>query len=362
MRQNIAGFLRHRVVRRGLAAALVLLLAVLPLLNINIPGVLPGPTYTPGTLQLLAFSMLIAALALSYHLVFGVAGLLSFGHALYFAAGAYGLGIALKHGGLELLPAIGLTLLVGIVIAAAVGALSLRVTGIAFAMVTLAFAQAGSVLIRRNPEQLTGGDEGLTLDTTFIPDFMVGVFNTQNLYWMSLAVVIFVYAVVSWFERSRAGHVVAATRENELRVRVLGQHPYMVKLVAFVIAGVLATIVGMAYLVLQSGVTEGAASTDFTLTLLVIVVLGGVGARWGAVVGGVLYTLLDQRLTALAASDAIAGLPDVLRIPLSEPLFILGTLFILVVIFLPGGIAGLAGRSFGGSRRPARMGTEEESV
>ena len=64
------------------------------------------------------------------------------------------------------------------------------------------------------------------------------------------------------------------------------------------------------------------------------------GFRWGAIVGGVLYTLLDQRLTVLAGSDAIAGLPDVLRVPLSEPLFILGVLFILVVMFLPGGIAG----------------------
>jgi branched-chain amino acid transport system permease protein len=71
-----------------------------------------------------------------------------------------------------------------------------------------------------------------------------------------------------------------------------------------------------------------------------MVVLGGVGFRWGAIVGGMLYTLLDQRLTVLAGSDAIASLPDVLRVPLSEPLFLLGTLFILVVMFLPGGIAG----------------------
>jgi len=73
-------------------------------------------------------------------------------------------------------------------------------------------------------------------------------------------------------------------------------------------------------------------------------VLGGVGSRWGAVVGGIVYTILDQRLTSLASSDFIESLPAVLRIPLSEPLFILGTLFILVVLFLPGGLAGLASR------------------
>jgi branched-chain amino acid transport system permease protein len=100
----------------------------------------------------------------------------------------------------------------------------------------------------------------------------------------------------------------------------------------------------MVYLLLQSGAVPRSVSTDLTITLLVMVVLGGVGSRWGAVVGGVLYTLLDQRLAALAASPAIKELPPVLRIPLSEPLFILGTLFILVVLFMPGGIAGAAGR------------------
>lgn len=334
-----------------MAAVFVAFLAVLPMLALNIPGVLPGPTYTPGTLGLLAFSMLIAALALSYHLVFGVAGLLSFGHALYFAAGAYGLGICLRHFGLGLLPAIGLTLVLGLLLAGVVGALSLRVTGISFAMVTLAFAQAGSVLIRKNPGKLTGGDEGLALDTTFIPDSLVGVVNTRNLYWLCLAIVVVVFLVTNWFERSRAGHVAAATRENELRVRVIGIRPYFVKLLTFVIAGVLATIVGMAYLLLQSSATQRLASADFTLTLLVIVVLGGVGLRWGAVIGGVVYTLLDQRLTALASSDAISSLPDVLRIPLSQPLFILGSLFILVVLFLPGGIAGIAARLASGRAR-----------
>lgn len=342
--KSTVGFLGKPAIRWGLAGVLVVFLAILPMLNLSIPGVLPGPTYTPGTLQLLAFSMLIAALALSYHLIFGVAGLLSFGHALYFAIGAYGLGIALRHFGLELLPAIVLTFVVGILVAAAVGALSLRVTGISFAMVTLAFAQAGSVLIRKNPGKLTGGDEGLALDTTHIPDLFVGVLQTKNLYWLCLAILIIVFLVSSWFERSRAGHVVAATRENELRVRVIGIRPYFVKLLTFVIGGVLATIVGMAYLLLQSSATQKLASADFTLTLLVIVVLGGVGYRWGAVIGGVVYTLLDQRLTAFASSDAVSALPDFLRIPLSQPLFILGTLFILVVLFLPGGIAGVAAR------------------
>jgi len=151
-------------------------------------------------------------------------------------------------------------------------------------------------------------------------------------------------------------------RENELRVRVIGLQPYLIKLLVFVVGGVLASLVGMAYLLLQSGAVPRSVSADFTITLLVMVVLGGVGSRWGAIVGGVFYTLLDQRLTSLANSEAIAGLPDILRIPLSEPLFILGTLFILVVLFLPGGLTGAAGRIGRGRRAMGEAGATTEKA
>ena len=340
---------RPRLTRRRIAGgaaglAGLVLLVLLPLLNLSLPGVLPGPTYTPGSLQLLAMCMLMAAAALTYHLLLGVAGLLSFGHALYFGAGVYGLAIILQNLDIPLLPAMGLTLLVVIVLAHVVGSISLRVSGIPFAMVTLAFAQAGSVIVGRNPDGTTGGDEGLTLRTDNLPEFLVGVVNTRNLYWLALAVLVAVFIVVTWVQSSRAGHVAAAVRENELRVRVLGLQPYLVKLLIFVVSAVLVSIIGMVFLLLQSGAVPRAISADLTITLLVMVVLGGVGSRWGAVIGGVFYTILDQRLTTLANSDAIDALPDILRIPLSEPLFILGTLFILVVLFLPGGLTGTAQR------------------
>ncbi len=349
----------HPALRRLGPVALVALLLVLPLVNLSVPGVLPGATYTPGTLQLLALCLLFAALALSYHVIFGVAGLLSFGHALYLAVGAYGLGIVLERTDLALLPAMAVTLVGGILVAVVLGAIGLRVSGISFAMVTLAFAQAGSVLIRRNPD-VTGGDESLRLDTDHVPDALVGVTDTRNLYWLALALVVVVFALVAWFERSQAGHVAAATRENELRVRVLGLRPFAVKLLAFVTGSALAVLVGMVYLLLQSGVTPKVASAEFTLTILVVVVLGGLGSRWGAVIGGVVYTLLDQRLSAFAGSDAVAGLPAVLQVPLSEPLFILGTLFILVVLFVPGGLMGLGSRIAAGRSHHKSPPTRED--
>lgn len=331
------GFRRHLPLLGGLA--LVVLLALLPLLNIHLPGILPTPTYQPGALALMSLCMVFAALALSYNMLLGTAGMLSFGHALSFGGGAYVLGIILERFEVPLLPATLLALVGGLTIALLTGAIANRVGGIPFAMVTLAFAQAGSVLVRRN-SGITGGEEGLSLATEQVPQTLVGVANTRNIYWVILGVVVLVYLVCLWVDRSRLGHLARATRENDQRVQVLGLHPYTAKLAVFVIAAVLASLAGMAYLLLQSGTVPRAVSADLTITVLVMVVLGGVGYRWGAILGGVVYTLLDQRLTVLARADAIESLPGILRVPLSEPLFLLGMMFVLVVMFLPGGIAG----------------------
>lgn len=320
---------------------LVVLLACLPLLNLSLPGVLPGPTYTPGTLHLLALAMVMAALALSYHLLFGVAGLLSFGHALYFGLGAYGLGIVMEELELGIVPAAVLVIVAGILLSTLLGAVSLQVSGIPFAMVTLAFAQAGFVLVRKDPGRLTGGEEGLRLPTDYVPDWLVGVADTRNLYWVALAALVVSFVIVTWVQRSRAGHVAEAVRENELRVRVLGMRPFLVKLAIFVAASVIAMGMGMVHLLLNSGAVPHILSAELTISLLLMVVLGGVGSRWGAVAGAVVYVLLSQRLAVLAQAPAIHDLPAVLRIPLSEPMFILGTIFVLVVMFLPGGLAGL---------------------
>jgi branched-chain amino acid transport system permease protein len=129
---------------------------------------------------------------------------------------------------------------------------------------------------------------------------------------------------------------------------VLGLRPFAFKLMAFVLASFLATAGGVVYLLLIGGATPEVASANLTLSLLIMVVLGGAGTRWGALLGGILYTYLDNRLVSLAGSEQVQDLPGVLRTPLSEPLFVLGTLFILLVFFLPAGIAGIGRR---GSRR-----------
>ena len=134
------------------------------------PGVLPGRVNSPGSMQLLALCLVTAGIAVSYDVLFGRTGLLSFGHALFVGAGAYTAAIALGTWRLSLGVAVPLVLAIGLVLPLLVGAIALRVKGIAFAMVTLAIAQAVAITAARNPGGLTGGEEGLSLNRPQLPD------------------------------------------------------------------------------------------------------------------------------------------------------------------------------------------------
>jgi len=319
-------------------AAVLVVLAVVPKLAIDIPYAFQDTLNAPGTLQLLALCLVFGGLAMTYDLLFGFTGLLSFGHALYFAAGVYVTDVAITKWHWSFVEAIAFAALVGVVLPLVLGAVSLRVGGIAFAMVTLAFAQAGSILVLKNPHNWTGGEEGLGADYTKLPQGLIGIFNTKHLYWVALAFAAAVFAIVQWAVHSSPGHVWQAIRENELRVQVLGLRPFGYKLMVFVLASFLATAGGVVYLLLLGGATPDVTSPNFTLTLLVMVVIGGTGTRWGALVGGALYTWANQRLGDASSSHAVSSLPSVLRTPLEQPLFVLGVLFILVVFFVPGGL------------------------
>ena len=300
--------------------------------------------HAPGTLNLLALCLVFGGLAMTYDLIFGYTGLLSFGHALYFATGVYATAIALTRWHWSLPQAIAFTAVVAVVLPLILGAICLRTRDIAFAMVTLAFAQAGSILVMQNPLGLTGGEEGLALSGDALPSFLVGVANTHNLYWIALGYLIVTYAIGWCAVQSPPGHIWQAIRENERRVAVLGLNPYFYKLGAFVLSAFLASAAGIVYLLLEGGAHPQVTTADFTLALLVMVVLGGVGTLWGAVLGGIVYEYLDFRLVDLANATALQGLPAFVRVPLSEPLFILGVLFIILVLFVPGGFASLARR------------------
>ena len=309
-------------------------LILFPLLNV-------GNFARAGNLQTFAIAFVYGALALSYDLLFGFTGLLSFGHALFFAGGIYITDILISKEHWSIYPASIVAISLTGFLAFLVGAASLRTKAITFAMVTLAFAEAGHVVINRNFGGLTNGENGLALDATRLPAILIGVINTKYLYWLALATLMVVYFVVWWVTQSSAGRVFAALRDNELRVSVLGLSTYKFKLLSFVIAGTLAAFVGVTALVVTGSAAPRFASSETTISLLLMVVLGGAVSRWGAVIGGILYSVANTRLQDLSHSSFITGLPKFISGPLSEPSFILGVIFILIVLFAPGGISGL---------------------
>lgn len=310
----------------SIAAVLLLLL----------PFVMSGA----GTLQILAFGLIFASLAITYDLLLGFTGLLSFGHAAYFGTSVYVCGIALTKWDWSLLHAGVVAIIATTVVGILTGAIALRVGGVAFAMVTLALAQGGVVIVQKNPGGLTNGQDGFGVKIDRIPEMFIGVVNTQNLYWLSLALLVLTYGVVYLATTSSPGRVWQALRENESRVEVLGLDGYKFKLLSFSVSVVLSAIAGVVFVVVQGAVAESVMSSELTLTLLIMVVLGGLGTRWGAAIGGFVYTVVNDKLTHLASSSAFDDLPTIVRGPLTQPVFLLGVVFILVIMFAPGGFAG----------------------
>lgn len=338
------------MIRRIALAVVFVAFGCAPFIGLGIPFVLSSEISSPGSLQVLAIALVYAGFAVSYDIIFGFTGLLSFGHALPIALGAYGTNLVMIHAGLPYVTAVAVSLILTAVIATVLGAIALRTTGVAFAMVTLAFAEAFAILVLSDPLRVFGGEEGLQLASDRIPDFFRGVVNARHLYWLALGFLVLTYVVGRRVVTSRAGRVWEAIRENEPRVHMVGLEPFRFKLASFVIASTLASLGGSIFILLVRGANTSVASATFTLALLVMVVLGGPGRLWGAALGGFLYAILTLRLSAVATSAAIAGLPDWIEGPLSEPLFVLGALFVLMMLFAPGGLASIADRI----RRPRR--------
>ena len=313
----------------------------MPTLSLDIPVLFSGPLDSPGTLGLLALCLVFAGVALTYDLLFGFTGpALVRPRALLRArrlpdddrADEVGVG-AVADARLSS-PSSGSSC------RCVLGAISLRVGGIAFAMVTLAFAQAGQVLVQKNPDGLTGGEEGLGLNFDRVPDFFVGVLNTKYLYWLALGYAAVVFLVVRWAVSSSPGHVWQAIRENERRVEVIGLRPFGFKLMAFVLASFLATV-GRRRLAARARDRRAPAGDDRELHADAARDGRDRRRRHALRRAARRLPLHARRPAARRARGLLDGRGAALGAPkpLSEPLFILGTLFILLVFFVPGGLA-----------------------
>jgi branched-chain amino acid transport system permease protein len=305
--------------RRIAVSTAIALLALFPL---------AGATFYT---ELVTKVMVLAIFALSLDLLVGYTGLVSFGHAAYFGIGAYALGLmAPKYEAASLWLTLPAALIGSGIAALAVGVFVVRVKGIYFIMVTLAFAQMFYFVF--HDTKFGRGSDGISMN--FKPVAAIGGYtpfdlgNTTHVYYFVLVLLLAVFAFLRVVLRSPFGRALMGIRSNEHRMRSLGYPVYRYKLASFTLAGALAGLAG--YLsALQFGfVNPELLSWHQSGNVLLMLILGGVGSLYGAVVGAFAFVALAEIFQALTIHWQL----------------LLGAAIILLVIFLPGGLASVAGR------------------
>lgn len=279
-----------------------------------------GQGYLTG---LLMKAMLLAIAALSLDLLVGQGGMVSFGHSAFVGLGAYALAIGLQAGVESLLLLTLIALAVAGLFALVTGALALRTSGVYFLMITLAFGQMAYFSF--SSLAAYGGDDGLTLwsmATLFGSDVAQ---NAGHIYFVILAVMAGVWWLVHRIGQSRFGRVLRAARDNPERAEVMGFSVFRYRLTAYVIAGMIAAVAGVLTAQQNEFVSPALATWQHSGDLLVILVIGGLGTRNGAILGAFFIVIVQELLGAI--------MPD-WRL-------LYGPLLVLVVLFAKGGISHL---------------------
>ncbi len=326
---------------RLLAAALVLILLGLAFA----PFLFPGSKALGVAAKVLVFILLVA----SYDLLLGYTGIVSFAHTMFFGIGAYGVAIASTHlgpGWWALAVGLGVALVISLALSLLIGLFSLRVKAIFFAMITLAVASAFQTLASQLSE-LTGGEDGLNFKNPELlsPAFEFGGFDGRHLtYWLMFVVVLLCFLVLLRIVNSPFGRVLQAIRENDFRAEAIGFRTVVYRTLSNVLSAGFATLAGALLAVwLRYTGPDTTLSFEIMLDILLIVVIGGMGTVYGAVIGSVLFVFAQNYLQdglRLAAS-ATEGLPWLSAVLTPDRwLLWLGVLFVLSVYHFPTGVVG----------------------
>jgi len=330
---------------RILGALLLLVLLALAFA----PFLFPGSRSLETAARICIFIVLVA----SYDLLLGYGGIVSFAHTMFFGMGAYGVGIALDRLGTGW-GAMGLGALAGMALAGAVALvialLSLRVRAIFFAMITLAIASAVAVLVSQL-SGLTGGEDGMNLriPRELTPAFrfeVLGLTVTGKIlnYYLVFLGCLVLFLTMLRLVNSPFGRVLLAIRENAFRAEAIGYRVVAYRAAATTLSAVIAAAAGALFAVWLRYVGPSTVlGMEIMMDILLIVVIGGMGTMYGAVVGTAIFVLAQNYLKTLMGglAEATAGLP--LVPDLLNPdrwLLWLGVLFILSVYFFPTGIVG----------------------
>ena len=279
-------------------------------------------------LSLASRIVVYAIAATSLNLVLGYGGMVSLGHAAFFGLGAYATGILLAEGVTGAPVHLLVTVAVTAAAAAVIGAISLRTRGVYFIMITLAFAQM--LFYLANSVKGYGGDEGLNVRARSLLGFGLDLKDGTTFYLVALAVLGASLFALARFVPSRLGRAVLAVRDDEQRAEALGFPTWRMQLLVFVIGGVFCGIAGALNVNLQGYVNPNALHWTQSGTLLVMVILGGVGTVWGGLVGAAALLLLEEVLSSYTAYWG----------------FWTGWVLLAVVLFARRGLAGSIGHLF----------------
>jgi len=282
----------------------------------------------------LARILVLAVYAMGYNLAFGYTGLLSLGHALFFAAGLYAAGLGATLLGLTAAAGLPAGLAAGGAAALLTGLLALRTTGVAFMIVTLMFAQAGYLTVLYFGA-VTRGDEGFVLPAaarTLGPVSLAA--DTPR---FAVAFALFAAALLASLAlvRSRTGRVLVAVRENPERTRMLGYDPFRHRLLALTVSGALSGLAGATYALLFGYAGASFAAIQYSILPLLWVLLGGAGTTLGPLLGtALMFYLVDLGSSATTSSLLVVG-AALLALVLFAPQGLLGTLRARAVPWLP---------------------------
>ena len=325
------------------------------------PFIFPGTKALNVAAKILVFIVLVA----SFDLLLGYTGIVSFAHTMFFGIGAYGVAIASTQMGASwsaLAVGIGAALVVSLCLSLVIGLFSLRVKAIFFAMITLAVASAFLTLASQLSD-FTGGEDGLNfkvpealqpgthyLDSPFLGATIDGRFLTYYLLFFSVLVLVLALLRIV---NSPFGRVLQAIRENDFRAEAIGYRTVVYRTLSNVLSALFATLAGcLLALWLRYNGPDTSLSFEIMLDILLIVVIGGMGTVYGAVVGSVLFVLAQsylQDLMKLGAS-AVEGIPLLSQLVSPDRwLLWLGILFVLSVYHFPAGVVGRL-RAMGGKK------------
>jgi branched-chain amino acid transport system permease protein len=248
--------------------------------------------------------MIYAIFALSLELLVGGTGLVCFGHAAFFGIGAYATVLLSPESD----PGSVLVLLAAAVLGAglyalAVGALSLRTKGVYFIMVTLAFAQMAYYVVHDTP--LGGGTDGIYLNVKPVLG-PIDLDGPLTLYFFTLGTLVGVFGLLALVSRSRFGRALAGIRVNEQRMRATGFSTYPYKLTAFTLSGALAGLAGFLFAVKDGFVNPEMMSWHLSGSVLIMIILGGIGHLRGALIGAFAFALLQEFFKSEAIFGAFA--------------------------------------------------------